>query len=72
LAWRFFIAATAPASAAPELTADEIVAKSQAAMAPPIHSRMVMGGVDAVVSFSTGGHRILGFSSRTENPLEDT
>jgi len=66
----FFVAATAPASAAPELTADEIVAKSQAAMAPPIQYRMVMGGVDSIVSTKDlGGENGIATRVETVNPI---
>ena len=44
-----FVASAAPAGAAPGLTADEIMAKSQVAMAPPIQYRMVMGEVESIV-----------------------
>ena len=59
------VAAAAPASAAPELTADEIMAKSQVAMAPPIQYRMVMGGVDSIVSMKDLGGD-LGIATRVE------
>ena len=68
------VASAAPASAAPELTADEIMAKSQVAMAPPIQYRMVMGGVDSIVSMKDLGGD-LGTATRVEtvNPvLEQT
>ena len=56
--------------AAPEMTADEIFAKSQAVMAAPIQYRMVMGEVESIVSMKDLGGEI-GVASRVEtvNPL---
>ena len=49
------VALAATAVAAPEMTADEIFAKSQAAMGPPIQYRLSMGGVDSIVSLKDLG-----------------
>ena len=56
--------------AAPEMTADEIFAKSQAVMAAPIQYRMVMGEVESIVSMKDLGGEI-GVASRVEtvNPV---
>ena len=51
--------------AAPEMTADEIFAKSQAAMGAPIQYRLSMGGVDSIVSMKDLGGEI-GVASRVE------
>jgi hypothetical protein len=55
----------ATAVAAPEMTADEIFAKSQAAMGAPIQYRLSMGGVDSIVSMKDLGGEI-GVASRVE------
>ena len=56
--------------AAPEMTADEIFAKSQAVMAAPIQYRMVMGEVESIVSMKDLAGEI-GVASRVEmvNPV---
>ena len=56
--------------AAPEMTADEIFAKSQAVMAAPIQYRIVMGEVESIVSMKDLGGEI-GVASRVEtvNPV---
>jgi hypothetical protein len=59
------IAPTTTACAAPDLTADEILAKSQSAMAAPIQYRMTTGGVDSIVSLKDFGGEI-GVASRVE------
>ena len=58
-------AAIPPAHAEPELTADEIMAKSQAAMAPPIQYRIAMEGVDSIASIKDLGGEI-GIATRVE------
>ena len=64
------IASAATAWAAPEMTADEIFAKSQAVMAAPIQYRMVMGEVESIVSMKDLAGEI-GVASRVEmvNPV---
>ena len=59
------IPSQATAVAAPEMTADEIFAKSQAAMGAPIQYRLSMGGVDSIVSMKDLGGEI-GVASRVE------
>ena len=63
LGWALLIASAATAWAAPEMTADEIFAKSQAAMGAPIQYRLSMGGVDSIVSMKDHGGDI-GVASR--------
>jgi hypothetical protein len=68
------ISSQTAAWAAPEMTADEIFAKSQAVMAAPIQYRMVMGEVESIVSMKDLGGEI-GVASRVEtvNPsIEQT
>ena len=70
LGWALPIASAATTGAAPEMTADEIFAKSQAVMAAPIQYRMVMGEVESIVSMKDLGGEI-GVASRVEtvNPV---
>ena len=58
------------AGALDDLTADEVLAKSQKAMAPPIQYRLVNSGIDSVVSIKDLGGEI-GVATRVEtvNPL---
>jgi len=65
LALVLLIASAATAWAAPEMTADEIFAKSQAALGAPIQYRLSMGGVDSIVSMKDLGGEI-GVASRVE------
>jgi len=58
-------AAIPPAHAEPELTADEIMAKSQVAMAPPIQYRIAMEGGDSIASIKDLGGEI-GIATRVE------
>ena len=65
LGWALLGALAATAVAVPEMTADEIFAKSQAAMGAPIQYRLSMGGVDSIVSMKDLGGEI-GVASRVE------
>jgi len=64
------VAAITPAHAEPELTADEIMAKSQVAMAPPIQYRIAMEGVDSIASIKDLGGEI-GIATRVETVSPD-
>ena len=58
------------ADAGEDLTADEVLAKSQAAMAPPIQYRLLNSGIESVVSVKDLGGEV-GVATRVEtvNPI---